>query len=871
MESALKYLIEHFPNLMDINLTATIVIIFVICVRQLLKGAPKVFSYALWGIVLLRLLVPISIESPISFVPERTEFSSMVEVNEVLPEIQFETPQDRAKNEWYRENTPPGEPLAQVSRVLTAQDYLTFVWLFGIAVMLLYSFVSYWRLRRKLKVVVPYQKGIYLADDIDTPFVMGFFRPVIYLPGSLVSKERRYIIAHERHHIRRGDHIFKALSFLALTVHWFNPFVWAAFVLSGRDMEMSCDEAVIRKLGEDVRADYSASLLNLATGHRLFVGTPLAFGEGDPTGRVRNLAGWKKPAIWVILLCVIVCIALAFCLLTDPQMPFPTEFEQYLTVGEKAELLSGVSNETYADAELLVTIRGSSGPIKVRLEMWYRESENTRWILGDTAMLEMQETYGFWIPSGCTFAVAATAEDGQNGYMEFSVYRHGDIVMDEFQHDLLTGAHTKSSRPDASAWTVPEEAWEEPEMAEVSVLPDTYNWGVSLKPDRVSRTGATALFVYGGSVPGQEGVELSYGDFLSLDRMVDGEWVPVDELAGFDYFVGDSSYPVADGYGMVHEWTDRFGELIDGTYRMGKLVRLTRPDGFWEERMIFGEFSIPGSILTGPIPLEDLPEKYGSEQAMLDGCLVCPDGIARDNIELFREFADACNRGKAGFFRVMDYYYGDDPHYIVHDIHYDGNKYTVNVMESGDGRIGVYEFPYLKHFTGTKEREQYPYDAYEYYGFVHDADITWQEIFDGKYEGKYMPIFVSHIYYPNTPQLPEHPAEAILEFEGEALIAITDFDRLEKIWILFGDAELLGYEPKTHSTGLGLNLILTGKNGDSITIDLDLDNDICQINGEYVFYGAFDEPNYIEKLWYYLDIPRWPNQVYDRYPHAFGS
>ena len=324
MESVLRNLIDHFPNLMDINLTASIVILFVICVRQFLKKAPKIFSYALWGIVLLRLLVPVSIESPMSFVPERTEFSSMVEVNEVLPEIQFETPQDRADNEWYWENTSPGQPLAQVSRVLTAQDYLTFLWLFGIAVMILYSVVSYWKLRRKLKVVVPYRKGIFIADDIDTPFVMGIFNPKIYLPGSLEPWERTFIIAHERHHIRRGDHIFKALGFLALTIHWFNPFVWVAFVLAGRDMEMSCDEAVIRKLGEDVRAEYSASLLNLATGKRLFAGTPLAFDEGDPTERVRNLAKWRKPAFWVVIICIIVCTVLAVCLLTDPQIPNPS-------------------------------------------------------------------------------------------------------------------------------------------------------------------------------------------------------------------------------------------------------------------------------------------------------------------------------------------------------------------------------------------------------------------------------------------------------------------------------------------------------------------------------------------------------------------
>ena len=140
----------------------------------------------------------------------------------------------------------------------------------------------------------------------------------IYLPCNMGEKEQEYIILHEQHHIRRFDHVIKALAFLALTIHWFNPLVWVAFVLACKDMEMSCDEAVIRKLGEDVRADYSASLLTLATGHRIIAGTPLAFGEGDTKGRIKNLARWKKPAIWIIVIALILCVILAVCLLTNP-------------------------------------------------------------------------------------------------------------------------------------------------------------------------------------------------------------------------------------------------------------------------------------------------------------------------------------------------------------------------------------------------------------------------------------------------------------------------------------------------------------------------------------------------------------------------
>ena len=604
--------------------------------------------------------------------------------------------------------------------------------------MLLRSAISYRKLQRCVRVCVPFRKGIYIADDIDTPFVMGIFRPRIYLPAKLEACERKYIIAHERHHIRRGDHIFKALGYLALAVHWFNPFVWVAFVLASRDMEMSCDEAVIGKLGEDVRAEYAASLLNLTTGHRLFTGTPLAFGEGNPTGRVRNLAKWKKPALWVVLICVIVCAVASVCLLTDPNTP---------------------------------TI-------------------NT---------------------------------------------------------------------PETAA-TLP--------TKEVPQSNETKDWGVSIKPDRVTRTGATALFVYSGSIPGEEGAELTYGDFLSLDRLEDGKWVPCDELAGYDYFVGDSSYPVVNGYGMVHEWQDRFGELSDGHYRIGKQVTLTRSDGTQENRMVYGEFTLPDSVQVGPIPLEELPENYGAEQAMIDGCLVSRDGDAMENIDAFRDFYEACYRGEPGFFRTVNYEYGDDPHHIVQDIHFDGNKYTLRVMDSRNSMIRSLDFRHLKYFSGEVHSEDVPYDAFECYLLVFDNNISLDEISDGVNHRQYRPVFVKYIYYPKTPQLPANPAEAALEFEGKKLVTVSDFDRLEKIWILFQDAEYLGYEPKTHSIGIGLNLVLTSQSGESLTIELDPDSDICRINGEYVFYGAYDEPDYIEKLWYYLGISSWPDAVYSKYPNA---
>lgn len=959
MDRILLFLIDHFPDLLDVNLTASVVILFVICVRTFLKGAPKIFSYALWGIVLLRLLVPISIESPMSVVPERTGFSGMVEVNEVLPEIEFESPQDRADNEWLRENTAPGKPLVQVSHSLDAETYLTVAWLIGIAVMLLRSGVSYWKLRKKVRVVIPFRKGICIADDIDTPFVMGFFRPVIYLPGTLDPSEWKYIIAHERHHIRRGDHIFKALGFLALTIHWFNPLVWVAFVLAGRDMEMSCDEAVIRKLGGDVRAEYSASLLNLANGQRLFAGTPLAFGEGDPTGRVRNLAKWKKPAFWVILICAIVCVVLAVCLLTDPSKVISEEtysYEQYYVLDEQGVVVAGVAR----DSTIAVKFKKTSGPRSFVVDIQYKTEEDSAWTSLSPKTLEIAETCAFQIPAGSSYMIQAIPTLGAHGYATFEISDQGlyaladidkssvnQIKLQNLQNgqytflsdeaaiseicaylDGIVGADYGSSKGyyeetyavtlqfsdtseyfsvvfgDSSSFNLGQGddgypiryelldreildvveffsqydssgyEWAMLGQAEATEETEpTSKWGVSIKPERVSRTGATAIFNYSGSVPGEEGAELTYGDFLSLDRWDNDKWVSVEELPGYEYYVGDSSYPVMDGYGMVHEWDSRFGELPDGTYRLGKLLTLTRANGITPRQMVYGEFTLPEALPTGPIPLEDLPELYGAEQAMIDGCLVSSDGEALHNTESFREFVDSCNRGEAGFFRIVNWYYGDDPHYFAYDLNFDGSIYTLSWLE--DGRRLSEEFRYLKHFTGEKERENIAYDAYEHYVLVNDNAVTWLDIWEGMISSQYgaaidhMTIYSDYIYYPDTVEIPETLVQAELVYEDLKLVTVTDPEQLKNIQTLFASTEILGYEPKTHSIGVGLNLVLTAENGETMTIELDPDNDICRINGEYIFYGAPDEPCYILKLWEYLGISAWPEFLYESCPNAF--
>ena len=319
-----------YMGVLDMSKTAAMVIAVVLLVRLLLKKAPKVFSYALWAVVLFRLLCPISFETPVSIVPQLPDTSTGYNLADESIDLAgagmaaYQAVGDLLNGGLGVQHIPTTEVTEDGMTRYVMADWWSvwilfgkYVWAAGMAVMLLYSAFSYRRIKKQTEIAVPIRDNIWIADEIQSPFVIGFLRPSIYLPGNLGEKEQEYIILHEQHHIRRFDHIFKALAFLALTIHWFNPLVWLAFGLASKDMEMSCDEAVIRKLGGKVRADYSASLLTLATGRRIIAGTPLAFGEGDTKGRIKNLAKWKMPAVWVLILAMVVCLILGVCLLTD--------------------------------------------------------------------------------------------------------------------------------------------------------------------------------------------------------------------------------------------------------------------------------------------------------------------------------------------------------------------------------------------------------------------------------------------------------------------------------------------------------------------------------------------------------------------------
>lgn len=302
------------------------VVLAVLLLRMLLCRAPKIYSYILWGLVLYWLLCPFTFASRLSFMGAFSETDgarAQIVEREISSDIQGgEMPQNdagQAEGVMLRTvlQTELGGQEVRLSR--RAVLWIAFcIWTAGIVAMLLYGAVSLVFLSRRLRGAVRLRENIYINDYAPTPFVIGVIRPRIYLPSSLQEKEMDYIILHERTHIRRGDHIIRLLSFFTLAIYWFHPLVWAAYYLSGKDMEMSCDEAVMRKMGQDIRADYSTSLLNLATGKLFPGGTPLAFGEGDTKSRIKNVMRWRAPNRVVKGMALAAVVAAAVVFGTDP-------------------------------------------------------------------------------------------------------------------------------------------------------------------------------------------------------------------------------------------------------------------------------------------------------------------------------------------------------------------------------------------------------------------------------------------------------------------------------------------------------------------------------------------------------------------------
>lgn len=355
---------DLFLKIVNMSISASWLVVAVLILRLVLKKAPKWVNVLLWGIVAVRLICPFSFESALSLIPSAETFPEKIISGPSFDVQTGITPIDNRINDYLGDRYFEGVtvPTNNGNNVMTI---LTIVWIIGILLLATYTVISYWRLHREIDTAVRYKDNIFQSENVSSPFVLGLIKPRIYLPFKLDGQDMEHVVAHEQAHIRRKDHWWKPLGFLLLTIHWFNPLMWLAYVLLCRDIELACDEKVIKGLSNEQRADYTQALVACSVNRRMIAACPLAFGEVGVKERVKSVMNYKKPAFWVIILAVIACVIVAVCFLTNPKQDCYT-LRIVVPAGSQEEFV-------YTDEEVS-TVRNS-------IKIWSGDG------LGDTEVL----------------------------------------------------------------------------------------------------------------------------------------------------------------------------------------------------------------------------------------------------------------------------------------------------------------------------------------------------------------------------------------------------------------------------------------------------------------------------------------------------
>ena len=309
---------DLFLKIVNMSISASWLVVAVLILRLVLKKAPKWVNVLLWGIVAVRLICPFSFESALSLIPSAETFPEKIISGPSFDVQTGITPIDNRINDYLGDRYFEGVtvPTNNGNNVMTI---LTIVWIIGILLLATYIIISYQRLNRKVDTAVHYKDNIFQSENVSSPFVLGIIKPRIYLPFNMNGQDLEHVVAHEQAHICRKDHWWKPLGFFLLTIHWFNPLMWWAYVLLCRDIELACDEKVIKGLSNEQRADYTQALVACSVNRRMIAACPLAFGEVGVKERVKSVMNYKKPAFWVIIIAVIVCVGVAVCFLTNPK------------------------------------------------------------------------------------------------------------------------------------------------------------------------------------------------------------------------------------------------------------------------------------------------------------------------------------------------------------------------------------------------------------------------------------------------------------------------------------------------------------------------------------------------------------------------
>ncbi len=370
MGQLLDFLGELFANVLNISITAAWIIPAILLLRLLMKKAPKKITCLLWAILALRLVLPFSFESALSLLPsgETIPVENIYNADSTISDNTFYFEIDSGVG-FIDDIASPVIMDTSPSALRGNLSIFAFVWLLGVAVMATYMLISYRKIYRDIKEAVLFKDNIYLCDKVSSPFIIGIIRPKIILPFDIEDENREIVLDHEKAHLKRGDHLWKPLAFLLLSIHWFNPLMWVGYVMLCRDIELACDEKVIREKGRDIKKSYANALINCSVSSKAVRACPLAFGEDDVKRRIKSVLSYKKPTVWLVFISLLLCTAALVGFLTNPLTEIPDGMLNLIdtAVGERNN--SGRGEFSALSYEILGT-KKTRGVSELTVYMW---------------------------------------------------------------------------------------------------------------------------------------------------------------------------------------------------------------------------------------------------------------------------------------------------------------------------------------------------------------------------------------------------------------------------------------------------------------------------------------------------------------------
>ena len=361
-----------FLKLSNMSITASWLVLAIVVLRMLFKKAPRAFIVVLWAFVGIRLICPFSFDSVFSLIPSVETIPQDIFYS-ASPEIQSGVPVLNSVVNPVITGLFSPEPMTSVNPIQILAFAASIVWIAGMAAMVLYTIISYFSIYRKVREAVPLRDNIFLCDAVSTPFILDIIRPRIYLPSDMREQDMEYVIAHEKAHLKRRDHWWKPLGFLLLTVYWFNPVMWLAYILLCKDIEIACDEKVLRNMGVESKKPYAHALINCSIPRKRIAACPLAFGEVGVKGRIQSVLNYKKPAFWILFAAVISCVAVAVCFLTNPKT-LDEDLKDFLNAEIIAQYQSDKSAENFACTDWDVLAQQKNGN-RITIYMWVLYNE----------------------------------------------------------------------------------------------------------------------------------------------------------------------------------------------------------------------------------------------------------------------------------------------------------------------------------------------------------------------------------------------------------------------------------------------------------------------------------------------------------------